>query len=117
MSELDKVFDEIAQKRAQQGRERRDRVKLAADFLAEFFEADIKPSQTLKSRGIEAHFVDNKLVLHRPQSGHYEEPLYVVVSEQGEIDIAGRSLGRYLPAEKLAKKRELIGEIISFFDL
>jgi len=34
-----------------------------------------------------------------------------------EIDIAGRSLGRYQPAEKLAKKRELIGEIISFFDL
>jgi hypothetical protein len=100
MSELDKVFDE-----------------LAADFLSEFFEADIKPSQTLKSRGIEAHFADNKLVLHRPQSGHYEEPLYIVVGEQGEIDIAGRSLGGYQPAEKLAKKRELIGEIISFFDL
>ena len=30
---------------------------------------------------------------------------------------AGRSLGRYQPADKLAKKRELIGEIISFFDL
>ena len=117
MSELDKVFDEIAQKRAQQGRERRDRVKLAADFLAEFFAADIKPSQTLKSRGIEAYFADNKLVLHRPQSGHYEEPLYIVVGEQGEIDIAGRSLGRYQPEEKIAKKRELIGEIISFFDL
>jgi len=117
MSELDKVFDEIAQKRAQQNDERRARVKLAADFLAEFFAADIRPSQTLKSRGIEAHFADNKLVLHRPQSGHYEEPLYIVVGEQGEIDIAGRSLGRYEPAEKLAKKRELIGEIISFFDL
>ena len=117
MSELDKVFDEIAQNRAQQDRERRERVELAAGFLAEFFKADIEPSQTLKSRGIEAHFADNKLVLHRPQSGHYEEPLYIVVSEQGEIDIAGRSLGPYQPAEKLAKKRELIGEIISFFDL
>ena len=40
-----------------------------------------------------------------------------MVGEQGEIDIAGRSLGRYQPADKLAKKRELIGEIISFFDL
>ena len=30
---------------------------------------------------------------------------------------ACRSLGRYQPAEKLAKKRELIGEIIAFFDL
>jgi hypothetical protein len=42
---------------------------------------------------------------------------YIVVGEQGEIDIAGRSLGRYQSAEKLAKKRELIGEVISFFDL
>ena len=56
-------------------------------------------------------------MLHRPQSGHYEEPLYIVVGEQGELDIAGKSLGRYLPAEKLAKKRELIAEIIAFFDL
>jgi hypothetical protein len=117
MSELDKVFGELAQKRAQQDRERRKRQQLAVDFLAEFFERDIKPSQTLKSRGIEAHFADNKLVLHKPQSGHYEEPLYIVVGEQGEIDIAGKSLGRYQPKEKLAKKRELIGEIISFFDL
>ena len=117
MSELDKVFAELSEKRAQQDQERRERQKLAADFLSEFFQVDIKLSQTLKSRGIEAHFVDNRLVLHKPQSGHYEEPLYIVVGEQGEIDIAGRSLGRYQPAEKLAKKRELIGEIITFFDL
>jgi hypothetical protein len=117
MSELDKVFGELAGKRAQQDQERRERLKLAANFLSEFFEQDIKPSRTLHSRGIVAHFADNKLVLHRPQSGHYEEPLYIVVGEQGEIDIAGRSLGRYQAAEKLAKKRELIGEIISFFDL
>ena len=117
MSELDKVFGELAQKRTQQDQERRDRQKLAADFLSEFFETDIKPSQTLRSRGIEAYFVDNKLVLRKPQSGHYEEPLYIVVGEHGEIDVAGRSLGRYQPAEKLAKKRELIGEIITFFDL
>jgi hypothetical protein len=117
MSELDKVFGELAAARAKQDQERRERVKLAADFLTEFFERDIKPSQTLKSRGVEAHLVDNKLVLHKPQSGHYEEPLYIVVGEQGEIDLAGRSLGRYQPAEKQAKKRELIGEIITFFDL
>ncbi|MGH6670555.1 MAG: hypothetical protein ACRECV_01095 [Xanthobacteraceae bacterium] len=117
MSELDKVFDELSQTRARQDEERRERQKIAADFLSEFFKADIQPSQTLKNRGIEAHFADNKLVLHRPQSGHYEEPLHIVIGEQGEIDIAGRSLGRYQPADKLAKKRELIGEIISFFDL
>ena len=117
MSELDKVFGELATRRAQQDRERRERVECAAAFLTEFFEQDIKPSETLRNRGIELHFVDNKLILHKPQSGHYGEPLYIVVGEQGEIDISGRSLGRFQPAEKLAKKRELIGEIISFFDL
>jgi hypothetical protein len=117
MSELDKVFGELAGKRAQQDQERRERLKVAADFLSEFFEQDIKPSQTLRTRGVDAQFADNKLILHRPQSGHYEEPLYIVVGEQGEINIAGRSLGHYQPADKLAKKRELIGEIISFFDL
>jgi hypothetical protein len=117
MSELDKVFGELEQKRAQQDRERRQRFKLAADFLAEFYQQDIKPSQTLKQRGVEAQFVDNKLILHKPQSGHYGEPLYVVAGEQGEIDIAGRSLGRYESEEKAAKKRELIDEIIAFFDL
>jgi len=117
MSELDKAFAELAEKRAQQDAERRQRQHVAAEFLREFYEADIKPSATLKSRGIEAHFADNKLVLHKPQSGEYQEPLYIMVGEQGEIDIAGRSLGRYQGAEKLAKKRELIGEIITFFDL
>jgi hypothetical protein len=117
MSELDRVFDELSSKRTQQDQERRERQKIAADFLSEFYEQDIKPSQTLKTRGIEAHFTDGKLILHKPQSGHFEEPLHIVVGEQGEIDIAGRSLGRYQPADKLAKKRELIGEIISFFDL
>lgn len=117
MSELDKVFAELTQRRAQQDRERLERHDMAAAFLAEFFERDIKPSQTLQTRGIEAVFTDNKLILHRPQSGHYEEPLYIVAGEQGEIDIAGRSLGRYQAGDKLEKKRELIGEIISFFDL
>src|ERR1700739_3177381 len=117
MSELDKVFGGLAKNRAKHDQDRRERQKLAAEFLTEFFEHDIKPSQTLKSRGIEAHFTDNKLLLHKPQSGPYQEPLHIVVGEQGEIDIPGRSLGRYQPADKLAKKRELIGEIISFFDL
>lgn len=117
MSELDKAFDELSQKRARQDEERRARQKIAAAFLTEFYEQDIKPSLTLRNRGIEAHFADNKLLLHKPQSGAYQEPLYIVVGEQGDIDIAGRSLGRYQAADKLAKKRELIGEIIAFFDL
>ena len=117
MSELDKVFSELAQKRAQQDEERRERQKLGTAFLAEFYEQDIKPSQTLKSRGIEAHFVDSKLVLHRPQSGHYEEPLYIVVGEQGEIDIGGRSLGRPAAGAEAATRNELIAEIITHFSL
>jgi hypothetical protein len=117
MSHLLKLFGQVPGKGAQLDHYRRERHKLASEFLTEFFEQDIKPSQTLKTRGIEASLIDHKLILHRPQSGHYEEPLYIVVGEQGEIDIAGRSLGRYQPAGKLAKKRELIGEIIAFFDL
>lgn len=117
MSELDKVFDELTQKRAEQDRERRRRQQLAVGFLTEFFEHDIKPSRTLKDRGVEAHFADTRLVLHRPRTGYYEEPLHIVAGEHGEIDVAGRSLGRYQEADKLARKRELIDEIIAFFDL
>jgi len=117
MSELDRIYDELSHKRAQQDNERRERQQRAVAFLTEFFEQDIKPSQTLKARGIVASFVDNRLVLHKPQSGPYEEPLYIVVGEQGEIDVAGRSLGTFQSADKIAKKRELIGEIIGFFSL
>jgi hypothetical protein len=117
MSELDKVFAELAQRRAQRDEERRGRMKVAVAFLTEFYEADIKPSQTLRNRGIDAQLVDNRLVLHKPQSGACQEPLQIVAGEQGEIDVGGKSLGRYQPTDKLAKKRELIGEIISFFDL
>ena len=48
MSELDKVFSELAQKRAQQDEERRERQKVGVAFLTEFYEQDIKPSQTLE---------------------------------------------------------------------
>jgi hypothetical protein len=36
MSELDRVFDELSSRRAQQDQARRERQKLAADFLSEF---------------------------------------------------------------------------------
>jgi hypothetical protein len=117
MSELDKIFTELNAKRSQQERERRERLKTAADFLGEFFERDIKSSETLRRFGIEAHLADNKIILHKPQAGHYADPLYIAVGEQGEIDVGGRSCGRYQPADKDARKRELSGEIISFFDL
>jgi hypothetical protein len=117
MSELDKVCAEIAAKRAQQEDERRQHQRRAAEFLKAFFEADLKPSKILKTHGVEGAFTDNKVILHKTASGHYADPLYIVVGEQGEIDINGRSLGRYEPKEKAARKRELIDEIISFFDL
>jgi hypothetical protein len=117
MSELDKVYGELAAKRSQQEKDRRERFRVTADFIAEFFSRDVKPSKTLQQHGIEAHFVDNKIVLHKPQSAHYAEPLYIVVGEQGEIDVGGRSFGRYQPSDKAARKSELIHEIITFFDL
>jgi len=58
-----------------------------------------------------------RLTGRRLPSGHYQEPQHIVIGEHGEIDIAGRSLGRCQPGDKLAGKRELIGEIIVFFDL
>ena len=84
MSELDKVFDELAGKRAQQDEERRERHKLASEFLTEFFEQDIKPSQTLKTRGIEVSLIDHKLVLHRPQPGLQVEVLLERVQRLGQ---------------------------------
>jgi hypothetical protein len=117
MSELDKVFGEIAAKRAEHDRERRERLRLAGEFLQAFFEQDIRPSQTLKQHGIEGSLIDNKIVLARPVSAHYSDPLYIVVGEQGEIDVGGRSFGRYQPGDGAVRKRELIGEIIKFFDL
>ena len=50
-------------------------------------EQEAEPSQTPKSFGIEAHFADSKLVPHRPQSGHDEEPLTIAVGEQGKMDV------------------------------
>jgi hypothetical protein len=117
MSELDKVCNEIAAKRARQEAERREHQSRAADFLKKFFETDLRPSKTLKQHGIEGTFVDNKVILHKSASAHFADPLYIVVGEQGEIDVNGRSLGRYDPKYKAARRRELIDEIIGFFDL
>ena len=43
--------------------------------------------------------------------------MMIVVGEQGEIDVSGRSLGFVGGADKDAKKKELIAEIISHFSL
>jgi hypothetical protein len=41
----------------------------------------------------------------------------IVVGEQGEIDVSGRSLGPVNAVDKDGKKKELIAEIIAHFSL
>jgi hypothetical protein len=43
--------------------------------------------------------------------------MMIVVGEQGEVDVSGRSLGPVAGPDKDAKKKELIAEIISHFSL
>jgi hypothetical protein len=117
MSEIDRIYDEREARRASQDRERKDRVYVAAAFLTEFYEKDVKPSRALADHGIAAHFSDNRIVFHLTAAGPYAEPFQIAVGEQGEIDVGGRSLGRYMPDDKVKVRRELIGEILTFFDL
>jgi hypothetical protein len=115
MSELDKALTALEAKRAQEDAERLARRKLGCDFLASFYENDVKPSRKLAARGVEAWFEGGRLVLQRPDEGDFAEALLIVVGEQGEIDVGGKSLGRFLPGEEMAKKQALITEIIAHF--
>jgi hypothetical protein len=116
MSELDKALAALAARRGQEEAERVKRRKLACDFLGTFYENDVKPSRELNARGVAAWYDGGKLVLERPQEGEFAEPLVVVVGEQGEIDVGGKSLGRFLPGDDNAKKNALIAEIIAHFN-
>ena len=117
MSALDKAVAELDARRAKDGAERRARQQAASAFLKEFFDADLTSSKTLKERGVQAAFDGKRIVLQRPAEGVYAEGLMIVVGEQGEIDVSGRSLGPVGAADKEAKKNELIAEIISHFSL
>ena len=117
MSEIDKIYDEREARRAGQERERKERVDIAAAFLTEFYEKDVKPSRALADHGIAANFADNRIVFHLTAAGPYADPFQIAVGEQVEIDVGGRSLGRYAPEDKVKVRRELIGEILTFFDL
>jgi hypothetical protein len=116
VSELDKALAALEARRAQEQAERQKRRKLACDFLRAFHENDVKTSGRLKARGVAAGFDGAKLVLERPDEGDFSEPLLIVVGEQGEIDVGGKSLGRP-QGDEAAKKSELIAEIISHFSL
>ena len=75
------------------------------------------PSTKLRDHGVHAMFDGKKILLQKPEEGVYAEGMMIVVGEQGEIDVNGRSLGPVGPADKVTKKNELIVEIISHFSL
>ena len=76
-----------------------------------------RPRKEPKEHGIASSFDGSRLLLERPEEGHFSEGLAIVVGEQGEIDVGGKSLGRHEPGDEAAKKSELIAEIISHFSL
>ena len=117
MSALDKAVAELHARRSKDDAARRARQQAAAGFLKEFFDADLATSKTLKDRGVQAVFDGKRIVLTKPEEGVYAEAMMIVVGEQGEIDVSGRSLGPVGAADKDAKKNELIVEIISHFSL
>jgi hypothetical protein len=117
VSEFDKALGALEARRADEEAERQRRRSAACEFLKGFYEADVAPSRKLKEHGIAAYFDGARLVLERPDEGHFSEGMAVVVGEQGEIDVGGKSLGRCLPGGEAAKKNELIAEIISHFSL
>ena len=123
MSALDKAVAELEEKRAKDDAQRRARCDAASAFLKAFFDADIAPSRKLKDNGVRAAFDGARIVLQKPEEGVYAEGMMIVVGEQGEIDVSGRSLGPVGAAggdakkDMDAKKKELIAEIISHFSL
>jgi hypothetical protein len=119
MSALDRAVAELEARRAKDDAERRARQDWAHAFLKAFFEADLAPSRALKESGVQAAFDGQRILLQKPEEGVYAEGMMIVVGEQGEIDVSGRSLGP-VEADKKdleAKKKELIAEIISHFSL
>ncbi len=117
MSALDKTVAELEAKRSRDDAERRSRQAAATTFLKEFFDADLAPSKSLKERGVQAAFDGKRILLTKPEEGVYAEGMMIVVGEQGEIDVSGRSLGPVYAKDKETRKKELIAEIISHFSL
>jgi hypothetical protein len=117
MSALDKAVEELDARRSREETERRARHQAASAFLKEFFDADIATSKRLKDSGVQAAFDGTRILLRKPEEGVYAEGMIIVVGEQGEIDVSGRSLGPVHASDKDVKKKELIAEIISHFSL
>jgi len=117
VSALDQAVAELEARRARDDAERQSRQAASAAFLKGFYEADIAPSKALQEGGIQAVFDGVRLMLQRPQEGVYAEGMMIVVGEQGEIDVNGRSLGPAGSQDRSAITRELIAEIIGHFSL
>lgn len=119
MSALDKAVAELEAKRAKDDASRRARQDAAGAFLKEFFDADLAPSTKLRDHGVQAMFDGKRILLQKPEEGVYAEAMMVVIGEQGEIDVNGRSLGVVAQdtEDKATKKNQLIAEIISHFSL
>ena len=117
MSALDKTVAELDAKRSKEDAERRSRQQAAGAFLKEFFDADLASSRSLQKHGVQAAFDGKRILLTKPEEGVYAEGMMIVVGEQGEIDVSGRSLGPVYANDKETRKKELIAEIISHFSL
>lgn len=117
MSEIDRIFAEREAKRQEKDRARRERVDVAAAFLRELYERDVKPSKALADNRIDAQLTDNRLLLHRRDAGIYADAFQIAVGQEGEIDVGGRSLGVFNPDDKVKLRREIITELLTYFDL
>jgi len=71
----------------------------------------------LRRLGVQAAFDGKRILLTKPEEGVYAEGMMIVVGEQGEIDVSGRSLGPVYVKDRDTRKKELIAEIISHFSL
>jgi hypothetical protein len=117
MSALDQAIAELEEKRAKESAERQARHQAACAFLKEFYESDVAPSKKLKVHGVRTVFDGARILLEKPEVGVYADGMMIVVGEQGEIDVNGKSLGPVRPDHPDIKKNELIAEIIAHFSL
>ena len=117
MSALDQAIAELEEKRAKENAERLARHQRSCVFLKEFYETDLASSKKLKANGVRAVFDGARILLEKPEVGVYADGMMIVVGEQGEIDVNGKSLGPVRPDHPDIKKNELIAEIIAHFSL
>jgi hypothetical protein len=117
MSEIDRIHAEREAARSEKERERRQRFDVAMAFLEEMFERDVKSSKALEQNRIEAQLQDNRILLHRRDAGIYADAFQIAIGPEGDIDVCGRSLGQFKADDKVRLRREIITEMLTYFDL